>query len=647
MKHPSLLPFRPLPRPLESAIGYLLRLGAANDFPSLSWLQAYCKHLALPAQGFEDFIAGSTGHSVEELLNLWGPSCSTLPIGPKKLLGIKTIYWNLHLRRWCPLCLREHGYWRAEWLLTLQIGCPIHQCLLLDRCPSCARPVSWYSGEVLQCRCSHPLTEGTTESLPASLARATEWVSTKFSTACSGYRPLDTDPEPASTLLAELHLARLLDLLWALGCYVHHRELGKPLKVQNHHRLAIVQPILTSAADILADWPAAFHRFMDKLVDPSQQHALDLRQFLGIHLQALSKALNHPELHFVRIEFERFVSERWKGVIAERHHFIVDDISLQHPVITANEASEIMGISRQKLATLVSARQIHGWYQHSPGTRRYLVVDRASVERFRQGSAGALFTLTDTARYLGTTRPRVRLFVESSLIHPCYTPGESDNGHSHWMFQKAELDQLLGGLSLALHPTPDCASLMSLEEICRGRTRDGADLVTLLRALQNQTLTVVARDPCKPGLQGLLLNRQQFESWFVAILPEKDQFALAAASQYLGIKEHVLYWLRDRGLLHGFVHSDNDGKPRLTRQALDSFKQLYVWGRSLGQLTGFGEKSASRAMLNQGVWPITGPTVDGGTTYLFLRADVMAYLDRRERAAVTGRLDEIQLNIPG
>lgn len=75
--------------------------------------------------------------------------------------------------------------------------------------------------------------------------------------------------------------------------------------------------------------------------------------------------------------------------------------------------------------------------------------------------------------------------------------------------------------------------MVSLAEICRGRPQDGADLVTLLCALQSCELAVIARDPCRPGIQGLRLDRQQFETWFNARLPEKDEFALAAAARYL------------------------------------------------------------------------------------------------------------------
>ena len=624
-----LLPFRPLPFPLESAIGYLLRLGAANDFPSLTWLQAYRKHMGLPTQDFATFFEQATGHGIAGLRQLWGPSSSLVAIDPEKKLGIKTTFWNLHHRRWCPDCLREHGYWKTEWLITLQVACPIHRRLLYEHCPVCSQPVGWYSGELAHCRCGAALTQGVTTEVEPTLLVLAQLLSSKFDAAC-GHISLPAEPEAElDRLLVDVHLARLLELLWALGCYTHHRALKKPLKVQHHHRIVVALPVLESAARILAGWPETFHDFMAELSDSSQRQALDLSLFLGSHLKALSKALSHPELHFVRQEFERFVAMNWKGVIADRHRFSDSYLAAAQPVITGKEAAEMLGISRKKLETLVGEGHIQGWYQDSKGSRRFFVVDRESVRRFQQGCAGALFTLAEAAHYLGTSRPRIRLFVTEGLLRPAYRPAGRQEQLVHWMFEQAELDQLLGGLAAPMHLTPDCASLISLNQICRGRARDGADLVTVLRAVCAGELPIVARDPCQLGLKGLLLDRHRFETWFAARLPEKQVFALAPAACYLGLKEHVLNWLRDRGLLFGFIYPDGPDKPRLTRETLDRFKDRYVWGRELGKMTGFGEKSASRALLAQGVCPITGPTIDGGTTYLFLRVDIEAYIRRK------------------
>ncbi|MCS3805043.1 hypothetical protein HNO92_002220 [Chromobacterium alkanivorans] len=638
-----LLPIHPSPFPLESAIGYLLRLGTANDFHSLTWHQNYRRHIGLPAQSFEDFVELATGHGPNTQQRLWGPSSSDLPIQPHKKLGIKITYWSLDHRRWCPECLRENGYWKAEWLLTLQATCPHHRCLLQELCPACGQSVGWYSGGLKHCRCGQALTVGTLIPASDSLLQISQLISDKLAETTgvdAGATPPYRISDGLAHLLADVGLPRFLDLLWALGCYGHFRELKKSLKVYDHHRLAVALPVLESAARILTQWPEAFHSFMLEACNQSETHALHLYRFAGAHLLALNRTLNHPELHFVRYEFERFVSEHWKGIIADRHRF-ADDITAGHPTILAKEAMAILGITRRKLITLVNHGHIQGWYQQSNGNLRFLVIDRQSVLRFKQGCAGQLLTLTEAAEYLATTIPRVRLFVEAGLLTVVYKPEGNNDHRLHWAFEKPALDKLLGGLNIQIHATPECDSVISLERICRARSRDGADLVTLLRAIQAGELDCIARDPCHQGIKGLLLDKQRFEAWFAIRLQAKQFFTMKPAARYLGLKEHVLYWLRDCGLLYGFVYPDGASKPWLTKAALDSLKARYAWGLALEEMTGYGRKSAARALINRGVVPVTGPTIDGGTTYLFLREDIKRFLTAQQ-SATAHSIEEIR-----
>ena len=43
----------------------------------------------------------------------------------------------------CPLCLAEdeEPYFRRSWRLAFVVSCPQHQCLLVDRCPTCGEPI--------------------------------------------------------------------------------------------------------------------------------------------------------------------------------------------------------------------------------------------------------------------------------------------------------------------------------------------------------------------------------------------------------------------------------------------------------------------------------------------------------------------------
>lgn len=49
-------------------------------------------------------------------------------------------------QQFCPACLAEGGtpYYRKTWRLAIKTMCVKHDCMLLDRCPNCAAPVSFF-----------------------------------------------------------------------------------------------------------------------------------------------------------------------------------------------------------------------------------------------------------------------------------------------------------------------------------------------------------------------------------------------------------------------------------------------------------------------------------------------------------------------
>ena len=46
--------------------------------------------------------------------------------------------------QYCPSCLEADGYWRKQWRLAWNTGCPEHQIQLWDCCPSCRYPVQFH-----------------------------------------------------------------------------------------------------------------------------------------------------------------------------------------------------------------------------------------------------------------------------------------------------------------------------------------------------------------------------------------------------------------------------------------------------------------------------------------------------------------------
>ncbi|MBX9657128.1 MAG: TniQ family protein [Nitrospiraceae bacterium] len=58
-------------------------------------------------------------------------------------------------RRWCPLCLEEHFYYRLCWQLNDLLICPIHQVYLIDRCGRCGYVTSAMSPRSYFGHCDH------------------------------------------------------------------------------------------------------------------------------------------------------------------------------------------------------------------------------------------------------------------------------------------------------------------------------------------------------------------------------------------------------------------------------------------------------------------------------------------------------------
>ncbi len=60
-------------------------------------------------------------------------------ISPVKIRGT---YNKLNGLKYCPLCLKEHNYFKKEWRLAFYNICPEHSVIMLDRCPNCGEPLT-------------------------------------------------------------------------------------------------------------------------------------------------------------------------------------------------------------------------------------------------------------------------------------------------------------------------------------------------------------------------------------------------------------------------------------------------------------------------------------------------------------------------
>lgn len=144
------LPVHPLPLPLESFTGYLVRLAEANQITSISGLSAMAfPHLQrrgvwtdYPRLTYGDLQVATTC-SIEQLhattfYHLARKFRRSLYAGPLSTFLTNSVSPTL---RYCPRCLVEHGYYSLVWRYLAVTGCPEHHLWLLDHCTHCGSVV--------------------------------------------------------------------------------------------------------------------------------------------------------------------------------------------------------------------------------------------------------------------------------------------------------------------------------------------------------------------------------------------------------------------------------------------------------------------------------------------------------------------------
>jgi hypothetical protein len=156
-------PSRPIPKPGESANGYLVRF--AQEYDRLPNQIAYAIGAApfgkgLHSPGDIERYSIVAGLSVEEARLLFTRNTDyEYGYRTRSILGHQFFETAIavHRRRICPMCLWDDPYHRAVWALTFVNVCRKHRIDLVSHCPSCKEELSWNVSDISICQCGYDL----------------------------------------------------------------------------------------------------------------------------------------------------------------------------------------------------------------------------------------------------------------------------------------------------------------------------------------------------------------------------------------------------------------------------------------------------------------------------------------------------------
>jgi hypothetical protein len=433
----------------ESFLGYLLRLTDLNEYETPSWLlsladikkggknrlSSYYLNSHLSLEG----LAALSGIGEERLRALQYRPTGTVKsrmMGDYDVLGnsLPLYLIRLHHPKFCPPCLRDQPYARKLWELSVVTTCPLHNCLLIEKCPSCGKPPSYMRRRVWECKCGADWRKIEPVLLPSG-----ELVITRNVYRLCGL-PCGTEPaffDEISNRLLELDLRSFVRALVFIASQYDNKvdTLGKCFeKLDNAHQ----HKQLIRAFHVCDDFPHNFYAFLDwRRHNPSRRHDLNRKKevnrygYFDGYKSALNKQLVDPQFDFLRQAFNEYVRqfkyEVSLSLAAEAHP---PDPSIEvkslrarigktpEDVMTATQASKKLGITVETVQKLMTSGVIDGALAASDQSKRRLfLISRASVEKLKPRLDSKL-SQSYVAATLGLLKRHVNELIAGGLLEP-------------------------------------------------------------------------------------------------------------------------------------------------------------------------------------------------------------------------------------
>ncbi|NHM29931.1 TniQ family protein [Neobacillus terrae] len=632
------------PKPFddESLAGYILRLTEANFYEKISdiyllsnlWeiLKGRSKNgnLLNPLNDNMQKLSELINCSLDDLVELTFASNDTnspffqyrnQPIPRQAIHTTKT--------KICPKCLAETAYYRKAWDLVPVSACLKHQTILIDRCPKCGMELSWSRSKVLECLCGQLLSE-----IPSKDITIMESpISILFSKSSKKYLgQMHQNP------LINLNLFDLFEVLVFFSWFLSKNEkwklrnkyIGKSLSNQEIHQL------FSNVYKIFSNWPINFIKFVDDIQESALKLEDDssIENSFGYFYTALYKHLDTENTKFIIDEFDEYLANRWDGgYIAILRK--ASSKSLNKKYLSASDVWKLYGIPVETVKKYVNKGIFKGFIKKR-GNTSLILVEKISVEKYKQRIEDT-FSTKETSKFLDVFDRRLHELRKYEFIKAIRGP--KIDGYHSYRYSKESVYELLEEI---LKKVPSNALYLNKNNLITFRI--ALKIAGNLKSGLGQLVKGILENDIKPmrlgkgeGLNQLGFLRDEVRNYFLKLSTEEDNkyATIREMVKITGVKrENIADWMK-KGFLVYEVGETNEFKS--TKQEFKRFLKTYVPLSVVAKQLNTNSKSLYQKLLNNNIVALSGPRVDGGNQYLYLKEEIDNYIVQVEGTELTIR----------
>ena len=572
--------------PDESLPSLLERLTQLNHYASIRILGWLCRpprepalhrdRLACPRDGATFLrlahltqlpaaeLLAASNHRFLPVLTLSGASPPLLPwlAAPAQARVLPTLA-TTRLRlpaaaQYCPICLQTAAYHRLSWIPTAATLCLAHQCLLVDRCAQCQRPVS--IGDIVRRRC--PTCQTDLRSACVTPVVEDGWgiltqqlIQSWFAVADAPALPAGSQLSPQSPAL----LSRLVEYLVRrlLTCQEDWPTLPPPLdglaehmafSGRSPHRLAPASAyyLYRAACTGLLDWPQGLFRFLDAYGTggaPDGSRMRQAKRLAIIQNDWLQSTWREPEADFCLQAYVDYLLARDLPLSVVTVYKLRNTawFAAKTGLWSETRTAQALDLPVHELRRFCPKGALGPCRWPRSRTRTPCFVrDQVLVvqQRWRNG-----WSLGETCRWLGLDAGDVALLVARGLLSP--QPGPDAGDLAQALFDRRAVEDFFTGVAARVVVFPgDPRTLVRLSQTAETLDALGIDRIALLQGVAAGILPAYKRKPALYGLRAVC-----FLDSMVTTLPDLLYASRGWVTAQCFVQEHGL----TPQVVHGWV----------------------------------------------------------------------------------------------
>jgi len=618
---PERLVVRAKPHDGESYLGFVLRLTELNAYEATMWVRELA---GIPVPLPIGTLISRIEADLPRLARLIGYDVTDF-----RCLLYEPIVYNydapvlgsshpphvLRLRRpkLCPKCLQEQNYCRKLWDYTAATACPTHNVLLVDECRTCHRRITWARKRVSICRCSSDFREAEVSKVTSTDVQVSRLILGKLQGASNSHNFFAANP------LTNLNLASVLGALFFVGV----QQQGGDRLVRSFPSLTVreAHDAMLKAFRVFEDWPNNFHAFLDEKCSMKSGHVSANRLFnrYGSIARQLYRVsyLPEPISLVLRKEFEAHVTEKW-----EEGHLQAPLWFSKHcgQYLNRKKAAAILNVAPQIIERMVREGELGGTIVRKT-VRQNFSVDAAGVDNLLRLYRRSL-SMYEATRVLGLRSGHVTTLLKRGLLTAIsLEPDVRIDTESVHSLLETVFATIKKSVKSKEH-LRDFRNILHRLSVRLSKQSWGVD--DLVTDILNGQLRPKATRPDRTGFRKLQFAASDVARYQKRKITTLDEYMVLEPNGSFGFRPATLYFLARRGLIRTKRAKGNRNMAAriITRAAVETFSSNHVTARSIARVAGTSIPFIVKTLEAQGVFPVSGISVDGGPMYIFKRSDI-------------------------